>query len=171
MEQDIAPVAFIGGQIKGRIDLIARRADGTTAVIDLKSGGKTKRTAELRENLHLQLATYGHLMRQSEGIEPATAFFTLSNGGALLSRSSIFFPNSIPISPKSGTPVSDWQDCWQEFEEIYQWRRQQLDHGRIEVPVVGTEPDDPPPIERWAPPKDGNPYSAYQNLTGHPATA
>jgi len=171
LEQDIAPVAFIGGQIKGRIDLIARRGDGNTAVIDLKSGGKTKRTAELRENLQLQLATYGHLMHQSEGIEPATAFFTLSNGGTLLTRNGVFFPNSIPISPKSDTPVSDWQDCWQEFEEIYQWRRQQLDHGRIEVPVAGTEPDDPPPIERWAPPKDGNPYSAYQNLTGHPATA
>jgi len=171
LEQKIDAVPFIGGQIGGRIDLIARRDDGQTAVIDLKLGGKTKRTDELKNNRHLQLATYGYLTRQSEGIEPATAFFILSNGGTLLTRNDSFFPNTHPIQPKGDSPASDWQSCWREFEEIYQWRRRQLDEGRIEVPVPGTETDDPPPIDRWSPPKDGNPYSLYQNLTGHPSNA
>ena len=171
LEKKIEALPFIGGQIGGRIDLIARRADGKTAVIDLKLGGKTKRRGELQNNRHLQLATYGHLMRQSEGTEPATAFYILSNGGALLTRDDTFFPNIPAISPKRDTPATDWQACWQEFEQIYQWRRRQLDQGRIEVPVPGTETDDPSPIERWAPPKDGNPYSPYQNLTGYPANA
>lgn len=171
LEHPIDAVPFIGGQIGGRIDLIARRADGKTAVIDLKLGGKTKRREELQNNRHLQLATYGHLMRQSEGIEPATAFFILSNGGTLLTRNDSFFPNTNPISPKGDSPASDWQACWQEFEEIYQWRRQQLDQGRIEVPVPGTEADDQPPLDRWAPPKDGNTYSSFTNLTGHPSNA
>jgi hypothetical protein len=171
LEQAIAPVPFIGGQIGGRIDLIARRVDGKTAVIDLKHGGKTNRTDELRDNRHLQLATYGHLMRQSQNLEPATAYFILSNGGTLLTRNASFFPNNIPSLPKRDTPTSDWQECWQEFEKIYQWRRRQLDQGRIEVPVAGTEADDPPPIERWAPPRDGNPYSDYLNLTGYPSNA
>ena len=171
LEQPIDAVRFIGGQIGGRIDLIARRADGKTAVIDLKLGGKTKRREELQNNRHLQLATYGHLMRQSEGIEPATAYFILSNGGALLTRNESFFTNINPIPPKGDSPASDWQVCWQEFEEIYQWRRQQLDQGRIEVPVPGTEADEPPPIERWAPPKEGNTYSSFKNLTGHPSNA
>lgn len=171
LEQSINPVPFVGGQIGGRIDLIARRADGETAVIDLKLGSKTKRSDDLRANLHLQLATYGHLVRQSEKTEPATAFFILSNGGSLLTRNDLFFPNTVPISPKRDTPTSDWQSCWQEFESIYQWRREQLDQGRIEVPVAGTEAEDLPPIERWAPPEDGNPYSSYLNLTGWPHNA
>ena len=171
LEQVIEPVSFVGGRIGGRIDLVARRADGKAGVIDLKLGGKYSRSEELRNNRHLQLATYGHLMRQSEGIEPATAFFILSNGGTLLTRNDTFFPNTVPTSPKRDTPAGDWQECWKEFEEIYQWRRQQLDQGRIEVPVPGTESDDPPPIDRWAPPKDGNPYANYKNLTGHPSNA
>lgn len=171
LEQSIDAVPFIGGQLGGRIDLIARRADGKTAVIDLKLGGKTKRREELQNNRHLQLATYGHLMRQSEGIEPATAYFILSNGGSLLTRNESFFPNTNPIPPKGDSPASDWQACWQEFEEIYQWRRQQLDQGRIEVPVPGTEADDPPPVDRWAPPKEGNAYSSFTNLTGYPSNA
>jgi hypothetical protein len=171
LEHPIDAAPFIGGQIGGRIDLIARRTDGKTAVIDLKLGGKTKRREELRNNRHLQLATYGHLMLQSEGIEPATAYFILSNGGALLTRNASFFPNTNPIPPKGDSPASDWQACWQEFEKIYQWRRQQLDQGRIEVPVPGTEADEPPPIDRWAPPKEGNTYSSFKNLTGHPSNA
>ncbi|MEN9975455.1 MAG: hypothetical protein RLZZ282_1461, partial [Verrucomicrobiota bacterium] len=42
-EINIDPIPFVGGQIGGRIDLIARRADGKSAVIDLKLGGKSKR--------------------------------------------------------------------------------------------------------------------------------
>lgn len=171
LEQSIEPVPFIGGQIGGRIDLIARRPDGETAVIDLKLGGKTRRREELQNNRHLQLATYGHLMHQSKGIDPATAFYILSNGGALLTRNESFFPNTNPIPPSGDSPASDWQACWQEFEEIYQWRRRQLDQGRIEVPVPGTEAEDPPPIGRWAPPEEGNAYSSFKNLTGHPSNA
>ena len=171
LEKAVDAVPFTGGQVAGRIDLIARRSDGETAVIDLKLGGKGSRTDSLKSNLHLQLAIYGHLLSQSEDVQAATAFFILSNGGALLTRNDTFFPTITPIAPKRDTPESDWEECWQEFEEIYHWRRQQLDKGLIEVPVSGTEPSDPPPIERWEPPKEGNPYSSYSNLTGFPLNA
>jgi hypothetical protein len=171
MERKIDPVPFSGGQIGGRIDMVARREDGQTAVIDLKLGGKTKRRDELQNNRHLQLATYGQLMRASESMVPATAYFILSNGGAMLTRNTTFFHGITPVMPRKDTPGSDWEECWREFEEIYQWRRLQLDQGLIEVPVPGTEPDTLPPIERWAAPKDGNPYSIYKNLTGHPSNA
>ncbi len=171
LEKAVGPVPFTGGQIAGRIDLIARRSDGETAVIDLKLGGKGSRTKSLQSNLHLQLAIYGHLLSESEGVKAATAFFILSNGGTLLTRNETFFPNISPIAPQRDTPESDWEECWQEFEEIYRWRRQQLDQGLIEVPMPGTEPDDPPPIDRWEPPKNGNPYSSYSNLTGFPLNA
>lgn len=144
LEREIDPLPFIGGQIGGRIDLIARRADGKTAVIDLKLVGKTKRREELQNNRHLQLTTYGHLMRQSEGTDPVAAFYILSNGGSLLTRDETFFPDVRSISPRRDTPGTDWQACWQEFEEIYQWRRGQLDQGLIEVPVPGTESEDLP---------------------------
>jgi RecB family exonuclease len=171
LEKAVGPVPFTGGQIAGRIDLIARRSDGETAVIDLKLGGKGNRAKSLQSNLQLQLAIYGHLLAKSEGLNAATAFFILSNGGTLLTRNDTFFPNISPITPQRDTPGSDWEECWQEFEEVYRWRRIQLDQGLIEVPVPGTEPDDPPPIDRWGPPKSGNPYSSYSNLTGFPLNA
>jgi len=168
LEKAVDPVPFTGGKIKGRIDLIARRNDGKTAVIDLKLGGKRSRIESLESNVHLQLAIYGHLLAKSEGLNVATAFFILSNGGALLTRNDSFFTNINPITPKEDIQHSDWEECWREFEQIYCWRRQQLDQGLIEVPVLGTESDDPPPISHWKTPKNGNPYSPYSNLTGFP---
>ena len=170
MEKSIEPITFIGGEIAGRIDLIARRADGATVVIDLKLGGKTNRTKELQENRHLQLAVYGQLMLKSEESDVATAFYILSNGGALLTRNEAFFSDIRAISPKKDTPHGDWRDCWDEFEDVYRWRRDQLDRGKVEVPVENTgpnvDPQEAPPLSRWEPPKDACKYSDFDALTG-----
>ena len=170
MEKSIPPIPFIGGEIAGRIDLIASRANGETAVIDLKLGGKGKRLAELSTNRHLQLAIYGQLMLDTENIEVATAFYILSNGGTLLTRNEVFFPETQAIPPKKDTPHGDWQECWGEFQEVYQWRRNQLDRGKVEIPVPDTDPDiDPneaPPWSRWESPKESCQYSPYDSLTG-----
>lgn len=170
MEKSIDPIPFIGGMIAGRIDLIARRSDGESAVIDLKLGGKTKRANELATNRHLQLAVYGKLMLDSQNIEAATAFYILSNGGSLLTRNEVFFPETKAITPKKDTPHGDWLDCWNEFEDVYRWRRDQLDRGKVEVPIPDTDPNEDakeaPPLSRWEPPKEASQYSAYDALTG-----
>jgi len=62
------PAPFTGGSLSGYIDLLAERADGATAVIDLKYGGSTHRQKELSDNIPLQLAVYARLLAaQSSG--------------------------------------------------------------------------------------------------------
>jgi len=78
--ETLQPVSFVGGQIGGIIDLLARNQQNLIAVVDLKFGGMDVRERELRENRPLQLAIYGHLLRcqgakgmAGERIFPASA--------------------------------------------------------------------------------------------------
>jgi RecB family exonuclease len=166
LEKWIEAVPFVGGTLHGRIDVIARRADGQTAVIDLKLGGKGKRYEELTNNRHLQLAIYGQLLRHSEKLEAATAFFILANGGTPLTRNGEFFGPSHAVRLKDEAVTSDWQDAWSDFESVWQWRRQQLDDGKIEVTVGGTTADELPPLEHWQAPEGADRYSPFSALTG-----
>jgi len=72
VEKSLGAVPFVGGELSGRIDLIARSPEAV-AVIDMKLGGRATRQAELSENLHLQLAVYGHLLKSVEGHDPFVA--------------------------------------------------------------------------------------------------
>lgn len=170
VEKYISDVAFVGGQLNGRIDLIARTPDAV-AVVDLKLGGKAIRSAEVAGNRHLQLAVYGHLLRETEQIDPSVAFFILGRGGVLLTRSPGFFPGAASVSPENPEDTTEWCGCWSEFEKIWQWRRSQLDLGRIEVTVGGTEADQMPPLEHWAAPHDADYYNDFDALTGWSQTS
>lgn len=170
VEKYIDEVDFVGGRLNGRIDLVARTPDAV-AVVDLKLGGKSIRSLEVAENRHLQLAVYGHLLQATEGIDPHVAFFILGRGGTLLTRSKEFFPGSAPVSPRNAEDHSEWTGCWREFETIWQWRRSQLDVGRIEVTVTGTETDEVPPLEHWEAPEGADFYNDFDALTGWPRTA
>ena len=167
VEKHIDDIKFIGGTLNGRIDLIARTPNAV-AVVDLKLGGKSIRRTEVAENRHLQLAVYGHLLQASEGVDPHVAFFILSRGGALLTRSKEFFPGASPVSSKNAGDTSEWSGCWSDFEKIWQWRRAQLDAGRIEVTVGGTDADEAPPLEHWAAPEGADYYNDFNALTGWP---
>ena len=169
VEKYIDGVNFVGGELNGRIDLVARTADAV-AVVDLKLGGKSSRSPELADNRHLQLAVYGHLLQQTEGVDPAAAFFIFSRGGSLLTRTNAFFPGAAPVSLNNAGDSSEWSGCWQDFETIWQWRRSQLDAGRIEVTVGSTESDQIPPLEHWAAPEDADKYNDFDALTGWPRT-
>ena len=50
-----------------------------------------------------------------------------------------FFPNASKVRPDNGETHLEF---WQRVEATWQWRRQQVDEGLIEVPVTGTEPDE-----------------------------
>lgn len=169
VEKFIDGVDFVGGKLNGRIDLVARSADAV-AVVDLKLGGKTRRQAELSDNRHLQLAVYGHLLQQTEGVDAAAAFFILGRGGSLLTRSNDFFPGAAALSLNNADDSSAWSGCWQDFETVWQWRRAQLDTGRIEVSVGATVADQLPPLKHWAAADDADYYNDFDALTGWPRT-
>lgn len=170
VEKYLSGVTFVGGQLHGRIDLIARSPDAV-AVVDLKLGGKAIRRAEIAGNRHLQLAVYGHLLRETEQIDPSVAFFILGRGGALLTRSPGFFAGAVSIPPDNAEDTTEWSGCWSEFEKIWQWRRSQLELGRIEVTVGGTEADQVPPLDHWAAPDDVDFYNDFDALTGWSRTS
>lgn len=169
VEKNLGGVPFAGGEISGRIDLIARSPDAV-AVVDMKLGGRSYRQAELAENLHLQLAIYGHLLSSTEGVDPSVAYFILGKG-ALITRSKAFFPGATSASRQNLEDPSEWQGCWREFEQIWHWRRAQLERGIIEVTVAGTESDSPPPLQHWSAREGADRYNDFNALTGWPRTA
>ncbi|MEM9016686.1 MAG: PD-(D/E)XK nuclease family protein [Verrucomicrobiota bacterium] len=169
VEKKVSGISLGDGELNGRIDLVARAPDGT-AVIDLKLGGRTMRETELRQNRHLQLAVYGHLLRETEGIDPHAAFFILRNA-ALLTRTAEFFPDAFPVSRDNEQDSSEWSGCWEEFLQVWGWRKAQFAAGLIEVTTGSTEPDQTPPLEHWKVPDGADAYNDFDALTGWPRTA
>jgi hypothetical protein len=66
-------------------------------------------------------------MRASIPLPPSSPSLTAA---PLLARNDSFSPNSIPIQPKGDSHSSDWQAYWQEFEQIYHWRRHRVHHRK-----------------------------------------
>jgi hypothetical protein len=167
------PPASLGEvSIQGVIDLLAVTAKGRAAVVDLKYGqGKAKRD-ELAKNTALQLAVYCHLEKNRNGGDwPATAYFILRNN-ELLAQDASFFPQAAIVKCKHGSPGPE--ATWNEFLDVWRWRRTLLDDGWIEVPVNGISPTEgsdgiPSPAlphEPWRPDESANRYDDYRFLTG-----
>jgi hypothetical protein len=135
--ETLQPVSFVGGQIGGIIDLLARNQQNLIAVVDLKFGGMDVRERELRENRPLQLAIYGHLLRcQGQKEWPASAFFLLRRR-RLIATTNTFFPDAKVVA--SRFPPGELQQCWTDFEQVWRWRRQQLDTGWVELTPVALD--------------------------------
>lgn len=167
---------FFGGQIEGIVDLLVKNQSGQSGVIDLKLGGREMRGEELAENRPLQLAIYGYLLKQETGSWPAAAFFILT-ARHMMSQANDYFPTARII--QSTTTPTGLSSCWADFEEVWRWRRQQLDAGWIEVTADGTDPDnrptdlpDPaPPLPHWQATEKHAKYNDFDALTGWRADA
>jgi RecB family exonuclease len=164
------PVApFSGCQIEGFLDMFVATQKGRVAVIDLKFGGHDVRQQELRENRELQLAVYGFLVNQSRGTWPEGAFYILTRR-RLLARSQEYFPHARIIASRSAP--GGLRNCWFDFEQVWRWRRRQLDAGWIEVTAEDTNdrpadaPDSTPPIPHWQATEDHAKYNEFDALTG-----
>ena len=158
---------FKGGAIGGYGDLLVTRKDGQQAIIDMKWGSTTY-ADKLAHNRHLQLVLYGEILRQRSGRWPDLAYFSLSRG-ELMAINQHFFPQARVISQKEEVAEEGSAHLWQRFLVSWQWRRQQLDQGLVEV-VLGESED---PSDDEAPPEDGltpellNPgYNDYLTLAG-----
>jgi hypothetical protein len=169
--------SFFGGQISGIIDLLVRNQQDHIAVVDLKLGGMDVRERELRENRPLQLAIYGHLLRcQGQKVWPTGAFFLLRRR-RLITTAKTFFPEARVEASKF--PPGELHQCWADFEQVWRWRREQLDAGWIELTAVGPDvsespdgaPDSVPPLPHWASNEDHAKYNDFDALTGWRADA
>jgi hypothetical protein len=163
-------IPFVGGNIFGFLDLLVENASGQKAVIDLKYGGFKQKSQELSDNLHLQLAVYARLVDQGSPW-PEAAFLILGRR-ALLAQQRNFFLDADIVSSKLSP--SGLQACWNEFEELWKWRRDLLNQGWIECAVTGSDrangsglmPNSTSPIPRWPLERHTDPYNDFDALTG-----
>jgi RecB family exonuclease len=135
MEKEVAG-SFAGGGLCGSIDMLLTNRKGEEAVLDLKWGAGRYRMQELRDNRGLQLLLYAYL-RKVRKRWPAQGYYILSEG-RLLAQDARFFPQAEACSPPEGETEAS---LWLAFEKDWQWRRAQLNEGRIEVTVAGTQAD------------------------------
>jgi PD-(D/E)XK nuclease superfamily len=160
---------FIGGQLEGFVDLLVKNESSRSSVIDLKSGRMEEKKKELQSNVHLQLAIYGFLHRQNRAEWPSAAYFILNNG-RMLAQTKDYFPLASSVTTKAGT--GGLEICWNEFVEMWRYRRALLDQGWIELTLGITESQngnqfpDPAPFEHWRPAKDHDKYNDFRALTG-----
>src|SRR5204863_5388141 len=100
---------------------------------------------------------------------PATSYFIL-NSGRMLAQNKDYFSQAYSIPAKSGS--SGLETCWNEFVEMWRYRRTLLNQGWIELTLSVTEPQngDPypasPPFEHWQPSKNQDKYNDFSALTG-----
>jgi hypothetical protein len=157
---------FIGGRLNGYLDMLLTGAGGREIVLDIKWGGYRYRMADLKKNLHLQLAIYAYLRKQRTKSTdwPPQAYFIIEDA-RILAQDDEAFPAAALYPADSGETT---KDLWKRFEATWKWRRTQLDKGRVEVPVEGTEPDgnSNPPANGLAFEDDYNRFNDYPVLTG-----
>ena len=156
---------YAGGKLNGSIDLLAARADGTEAVVDIKWGGKRYRRNALLANSYLQLATYAQLRRNNGATQsPALGYFIVMDA-TMLSLDHSFFPNAEILKPDGEENAANY---WQRFEHSWRWRKSQLDRGLVEVTVSQTEPteDSTPADDCLAIPTASDTFNDYRVLTG-----
>ncbi|RLA58246.1 MAG: hypothetical protein DRR04_11360 [Gammaproteobacteria bacterium] len=156
---------FAGGKLTGSIDVLATRADGEEAVVDIKWGGKKYRRDALLKNSYLQLAVYSQLRRNNQAtVSPALSYFIVEDAH-MLSLDHEFFPNAEILKPEGEENPAQY---WQRFENSWQWRKAQFDKGLIEVTVTDTEPDDAsaPGEDCLEIPEASDKFNNYSVLTG-----
>lgn len=165
---------FIGGQLDGYVDLLVKNAKAQASVVDLKSGRLEEKKKELQANVQLQLAIYGFLHRTNRAEWPSGAYFILNNW-RMLAQTKEYFPLASAVPVKTG--AGGLEICWNEFVEMWKYRRSILDQGWIEVtlgitpPQNGNEFPGLGPYEHWQPTKDQDKYNDFKALTGMEANA
>jgi len=168
--EESAEGVFCGGRLAGRIDMLVSGPAEREAVLDLKWGWFKYRCEELKDNRQLQLAVYAVMREQSTTNWPDQAYFILDEARMAVQNNN-YFNNASVCAPEE--EYANTQTLWVAFEETWKWRRTQLDAGRIELNIEGTEPD-----EQSVPPEGALPvadasdrFDDYIVLTGWPEGA
>lgn len=155
---------FSGGRLVGFSDLEAERPGNGRLLVDLKWSGQKSHGERLGRNGHLQLALYAELLAQQTGNAPDVLYFIFDTARFLAQEAGIM-PDADLFLSRNGEGTSE---LWQRFNETWRWRRQQLDHGAVEVvfdDIPATAESQPPPgcmdLEVLDPA-----YNEYRTLAG-----
>ena len=132
------------GQLGGRLDLCLTNEKGDMAVVDLKLGGYQKRESEIRNSNHLQLALYGHLIGGKP--EAACSYYILGRPQMISASDNYFAQTAVA---RSSDDATEWKGCWDRFERLWRWRREQLNKGEIIMPVWDRKAETGSPISDW----------------------
>ena len=180
--------SFAAGSLRGDVDLVAVNDRGDRAVLDAKWGSERYRLDEIARNQHLQLAVYGFMLaglhpskehgrhtaremqpdceakprsRKLAGPQWPWAGYYIVTTGNIVGPDSRFFPKTL------GAGALTTEQIWEQGLVTYDWRREQLTNGTIEV-NAGAAPD-----ERSQPPDGGletrvppDRFDAFRWLTG-----
>ncbi|MGC4395640.1 PD-(D/E)XK nuclease family protein [Hydrogenophaga crocea] len=133
-------VAFSGTlgavPLVGKIDLLVTLDDKRTVALDMKWRSDNYYAGLLRSGEHLQLALYSSLVEQKNGAAPAALGYFILESGALYITAADLFPKAQVRRPPEGVTVATLLD---QARATWNWRKQQLDDGVIDVVPV-----DPP---------------------------
>lgn len=119
----------------GKIDLLVTLGDKRIVALDMKWRRDNYFAELLRSGEHLQLALYSSLVEQSSGVAPAGLGYFILESGALYVTAADTFPRAQVRKPPDGVTVATLLD---RARATWNWRKQQLDAGTIEV-----VPEDP----------------------------
>jgi hypothetical protein len=124
-----------GGALTGRIDMLLRDEMGRDVILDLKWGGKRYREL-LEQGLATQLAVYAatHMTMTSAAMMPVAAYFSLSRGELLATKSGPFRR----ASRIDGPPL---EDVWSKLVRTVERVEAHLLGGL--VPVTGLRRSNP----------------------------
>ncbi|MFT7773250.1 PD-(D/E)XK nuclease family protein [Roseateles sp.] len=120
----------------GKIDLLVTLGDKRTVALDMKWRSDNYYAGLLRSGEHLQLALYSSLVEQTNGAAPAALGYFILESGALYMTAADIFPKAQVRRPPDGVTVATLLD---RARATWNWRKQQLDAGAIDV--VPEEPE------------------------------
>lgn len=155
---------FVGGDLGGWADLVMENKLGHHSIVDMKWAGYKKYKEKLKQNSHLQLATYAELYRQETGRVPGVSYYILDSA-KLMAADRAMFADAEVVESQEGENSAQ---LWMRFVETWKWRAQQIKAGQIEVAMESIPTD-----ESSTPPENGLPmeylnsaYNDYINLAG-----
>lgn len=161
--------SFFMGNLNGFIDILATRADGRSAVVDMKWARSKAYREKLQDNKHLQLAIYGELVRQQSGQWAVPAYFILTEG-KLYAQEQDFFPlATVARAREDGGSAL----LWQQAQDTLHWRHAQIANGSVELVFDGSEADETSQVPEGALPVEGpSPWAGdFDTLAGWGADA
>ncbi len=128
---------FSGLPIKAKADLVLRKGDDL-AVVDLKWGGANYRQRVIKNEEDLQLVMYSNLLTEDERLAK-TAYFILENG-KMIARTNETFKEALAVTPESN-PQEVHQRIYDKMLKTYEWRKKQLQEGKVEIRTKQTLED------------------------------
>lgn len=155
---------FPGGELEGSADLVMQNARNEDSIVDMKWSGDKKYPEKLKQNRHLQLATYAELLRQKNGQVPSVAYYILDKA-RLFASDDRAFPDAEVVPSANGENAAQ---LWQRFLVTWRWRVAQIQAGRFEVALdaIAVTDDSVPPEEAMAMETLNVAYNDYRTLAG-----